>query len=157
MGNKFEMPIDWKEYEYKTGKKLLRAIEIDDVEQLDRCVELVKKELLKINYKISPDQEYDKRMENLTIYLTRFYEVGDGVVFKKTPLEYARDLKSESCMRYIQEKLALYSRTDSSATVIKNAANINSQKIETKQLGKIDNDRVKLAKERLIAYRNKGS
>jgi hypothetical protein len=142
-----------KEYEYNTGQKLLRAIKANTRTQMQECMDTVREEIKSQSKTtmIAHDKEYDN-MIKVTLYFTRGYDVGDGVIFTKTPLQYAEQLKSDQAIDFINRVLADLSRNDVANTVMVE----KGAKVVTEQsfMGKVDKDRVQQAKDRLKAFQN---
>lgn len=140
----------FKEYESNTGTMLIRAIKSNSRIQVEKAIEFARKELATPNLKKTHDEDYELMREKMNLYLTRKYDIGDGMLWKKTPLELAAMVEAVEAMEAIKESLLKLSHT-------KEQKHINMDKAPAIQaaVGNIDQDRVALAKSRLQALRNK--
>lgn len=156
MGNSSLNPVPdlLKEYEYNTGQKLLRAIKANSRTQMKECLDFVKEEIRSQNKtsKLAHDKDYENMMKKVTLYFTRGYDIGDGVIFTKTPLQYAESLQSDQAIAFLNDTLAELSRNETASKVIedKRAVVVKEQSF----MGKVDRDRVNQAKDRLKAFQN---
>jgi len=140
----------FKEYENVTGTMLMRAIKSNSRMQVEQAIEFARKELASPNLKKTHDEDYEMMREKMNLYLTRKYDIGDGMLWKKTPVELATSLEANDALQAIRETLLKLSQT-------KDQKHINTDRAPAIQaaVGNIDQDRVALAKSRLQALRNK--
>jgi hypothetical protein len=126
--------------ESASGRKLLLGIKANSKTQILAAIEIVKKERIKANTGgDSHEKQYDDMIRRMLSYLTGEYDIGDGVLFKKTPIQYARSLaadEAEDCIEEAIEQLKKQENTDKMS----------------KTVGLVDADRVRQAKERLKEY-----
>jgi hypothetical protein len=88
-------------------------------------------------------------VKKMVTYLTRGYDVGDGVLFVKTPLEIAAINHCAEAAAFINENLELLSRSQiGSQVVAKQGVSVAPKS----SMGAVDKDRVHQAKERLKAF-----
>lgn len=149
MGNSFN-PADFnKEYENVCGKKLIRAIKANSPTQLEESYEMAKKELLPRSKGTAHDKEYENMIRKMTLYLTRGYDVGDGMLFKKTPLQIAEEHHSDLAITFINRTLAELKKNEIAAEMLEE----QGLKVKANSVvGDIDKDRVHQAKERLKQF-----
>ena len=94
----------------------------------------------------SNDENYKKMLDGLHLYLTRKYDVGEGTMNKKTPIELATKVGSIEIVDFLQNQI----------NEIQRKLNVLSTAGSSGVPGgmeKIDTDRVVLAKARLEAFR----
>ena len=152
MGN-VEMSTDlFKEYECSTGTKLLKSIRNNDVTQTEQAIEFARKQLMTPNMKKTHEDDYNFMKLRITQYLTRKYDVGDGMLYKKTPVEFAMTLGSTNVVDFLKDTIIKLSRTEEQGKI-----NADKSPSITAAVGTIDSDRVALAKSRLQALRKKGN
>lgn len=101
--------------------------------------------------KKSHEEDYEMMTQKMSAYLTRKYDVGDGMLFKKTPLELAIAVEANESAELIKYTIGKLSQTKEQNHTINTE---KSPGIHT-AVGNIDQDRVALAKSRLQALRNK--
>ena len=153
MGN-VEISTDslFKEYECSTGKMLLKAIRVNSQKQVEEAIEFARKQLINPSLKKSHDEDYQFMTQKILQYLTRKYDVGDGFLSWKTPVEYAMSTGANHTLDYLKDTIIKLGRTD-------NAKRINAEKSPSisAAVGTIDGDRVALAKSRLHTLRHGGA
>lgn len=138
-----------KDYEHKTAQRLIRGIKANSRRQLEEAFDSARKELLSNNTKLAHDKEFENMVKNMIAYLTRGYDVGDGALFTKTPLEIAREYHADVAIEFIEEKIAHLQKSEVGAKEIdKRGINVPA----TSSAGRVDKDRVALAKERLKQF-----
>jgi len=135
-----------KEYEYQSGEKLIRAIKADSRQQLDACMDFIKQEFISQSRKMAHDKEFEMLQQIIKNYLTRGYDIGDGVLFTKSPLEIAELNHAQVAKAFIIEKLENIKRFETLSTTSSNATSNRSTG------GAIDKSRVAEAKERLKKF-----
>lgn len=129
--------------ESHSGKKLLLAIKANSRSQVEAAIEFAKKERIQSNSGgENHEKQYDDMIYRMLNYLTREYDVGDGILYKKTPIQYARSLVANEAEECIEEAIAKFKKQE------------NTDKV-SKTVGKVDADRVKTAKERLREFQKK--
>lgn len=139
----------FKEYEHQSGSLLLVAIKMNNRKKLQDAIDYARKQMITPNLKKSYDEDYKEMAEKMLTYLTRKYDVGDGLLHRKTPLEFAQSIGSDDVVELLNETIQkLQSSVDECTTR-------NTEKYESisKNIGKIDKDRVELAKSRLEKLR----
>lgn len=141
----------FKEYESSTGKLLIKAIRNNNQKQVADAIDVARKQLAKPNMSKSHEDDYNDMTIMMTKYLTRKYDVGDGILYKKTPLELATSVESNNTIEFIKDSIF-------SLTHTKQESNINLDKAPCIKaaVGTVDQDRVALAKSRLQELRSKG-
>lgn len=140
-----------RDYEYLTGQKLIRAIKANSRPQLADCVDLARKELKSNNVKLAHDKEYEYMVKQMILYLTRGYDVGDGVLFTKTPLEIAEMNHSDVAIAFINETLSQLNRNEIGSKILADRG-VSGITPVSATIGAVDKDRVAQAKERLKAF-----
>lgn len=149
MGNSFNTDNLMKEYEHSSGKRLLRAIRANHAGNVRDAIEVAKKELLSNDRRKSHDQDYDNMIKKMTIYLTQKYDIGDGILFGKTPLELAESLFADEAIRAIQDELSILSKNKVAADILEQKG---GQVRESPSVGKVDKERAVQARERLKEF-----
>lgn len=140
-----------KDYEHKTAQRLIRGIKANSRRQMEESYDAARKELLTANTKVAHDKEYEIMVKSMIAYLTRGYDVGDGMVFTKTPLEIAREYHADEAIAFIEEKLEQLQKSEvGSKEVSKRGVGV----APTSSAGKVDKDRVAQAKDRLRQFQN---
>lgn len=140
-----------KDYEHQTAERLIRGIKANSRRQMDEAFELARKELLTTNSKLAHDKEYEIMVKKMVAYLTRGYDVGEGMLFTKTPLDIAKEYHADEAVAFINEQLERLNKSDVGAKAI------GQQKVKVSAasvVGPVDKDRVAQAKERLQKFRN---
>lgn len=126
--------------ETTSGRKLLLGIKANSKTQILAAIEIVKKERIQANTGgDSHEKQYDAMVRRMLSYLTGEYDVGDGILFKKTPIQYARSLAADEAEQCIEDAIAQLKKEE------------NTDKM-SKTVGLVDADRVRQAKERLKEY-----
>ena len=149
MGNSFNPGDLTREYEYISGKKLMRAIKANSRVQMEESYEMAKAELLPKSKSTTHDKEYENMIKQMTLYLTRGYNVGDGVLFLKTPLEVAEENHSDQAISFIRAALEQLQKHDTGKQILED----KGLKIaSTNSVGQVDKERVHQAKERLKQF-----
>jgi hypothetical protein len=148
MGNVSETLF--KEYEATTGAKLLKGIQSNEKKLVVEAIDLARKQLMTPNMNKTHKDDHSNMVIQMTAYLTRKYDVGEGLFFKKTPLEYAEAIGSSETIEYITETIKNLAKHDQNKV-------INNEKSPaiSSAVGTIDKERVALAKSRLQYMRNK--
>jgi hypothetical protein len=149
-----------KEREYNTGKKLFQAISHNSAEKIEECINFAKKEI-KPDLNGKPEEDFELMKSKLTAYLTRKYDIGDGFLFCKTPVEYATSLNANFAINALNDAIARLIRHNKPSK----ASNIfsfdnknkidNNIEVQPSFSNGVDSDRVNLAKERLKSFQNK--
>lgn len=142
MGNSIKLP-DFTSYENTSGKKLLVAIDLNNKEATQVAIDYCRSEFTKKSYAL----DYDEMMEKMENYLTRHYNIGDGIIFRKTPLEYCEHKQAEESALVIKENLQILRGVNR-----KKCGEENSAGRESATVGLITQERAVLAKERLKAF-----
>ena len=112
MGNRQSMapgasaPMSLLSFEYVSGRLLLAAIRNDSEADVIKAIEAARKEFVKpVNGKKSNSSDFRDMVDCLTKYLTKPYDIGEGLLFPLTALEYCARLKSFKCEAAIRDKL----------------------------------------------------
>jgi hypothetical protein len=151
MGNSSSALPLVKEYEHIAGKKLIRAIKANSKMQMEESYEMAKKELLPKSKTSTHDKEYENMIKQMTLYLTRGYNVGDGVLFTKTPLEIAKEFHADQATEFINKALEQLNKNEIAAEILKEQG---LKVTSTSVVGSVDRDRVQTAKERLKQFQS---
>lgn len=148
------VPEVMKEYEYNTGQKLIRAIKANSKTQMQECIDVVKEEIRSQNKtsRLAHDKDYENMIKKVTLYLTRGYDIGDGMIFTKTPMQYAEHLKSDQAIEFINKTLTELSKIDTANQLMEEKGTKVVR--ESSSVGRVDRERVNQAKERLKAFQN---
>lgn len=150
MGNKLGRATDqlFKEYECNTGQKLFRGIKANSKVQIEMAIEEARHDWMSSSIKKSPEQDFEEMTKKVLKYLTRTYDVGEGMLHKKTPVQYARDCDATEAAAYLETTIV-------SLQNHRSPEERNTQitaPVTTQLVGKIDGSRAKIAKERLQAF-----
>lgn len=153
MGN-VEMSTNlFKEYESSTGKLLIKAIRNNSQKHVSDAVEFARKQLATPNMNKSHQEDYNEMVSKMMLYLTRKYDVGDGMLYKKTPLELATSVEAnEGVIEFLKETIFSLTHTKQESQI-----NLEKSPCIKAAVGTVDQDRVSLAKSRLHVLRNKGN
>ncbi len=130
-----------QDYEHHNGKKLLAAIKANRREGVKAAIETARMEFIAPTEKNSNKADYDVMVAGLIKYLTTSYDIGDGIIFKKTPIEYCLHIHSNEARAQIEELIEELRKKEGHMTKDKNMQVSSS------------NDRVATAKARLMAFR----
>lgn len=141
----------FKEYESSTGKLLIKAIRNNNQKQVAEAIETARKQLATPNMSKTHEDDYNHMTSKMAQYLTQKYDVGDGMLYKKTPLELAISVESNNTIEYIKD--VIFSLTH---TKYESHINLDKAPCIKAAVGTVDQDRVALAKSRLQELRNKG-
>lgn len=149
MGN-VELGADklFKEYEHKNGRLLLKGIRCNSAEQVEHAIDVARKELANPSLKNDHDQEFNMMIDKMKLYLTTTYDVGDGMLAKKTPLQFAKTCSSVAVIPVLERNIASLNQEEHTRSTMPLTSSL---------VGKVDRDRVTTAKERLKELRNKGN
>jgi hypothetical protein len=126
--------------EYKSGKILFNGIKSNSRFQILEAIDTVKKENIRASSGEDHETKYDDMIQKMTNYLTGQYDVGHGILSKKTPLEYAHSLAADQAIRCLEEAIASINKQENSDVKV------------SKTVGTVDTQRVKQAKERLREF-----
>ena len=159
MGNSVQPPELFKNYEHKSGKRLIEAIKLNERCATQDAIDSAKKEFTKpISKLISNTSDYDEMMTKMDRYLKKQYDIGDGVLFTKSPLEYCESIGSLEAAAVINENIKKMSQIALSNGKIGgvqiNASSSPPIGIESDTVGTVTHDRAMLAKSRLIAFQD---
>mmetsp|Transcript_30515 Transcript_30515/g.51545 ORF Transcript_30515/g.51545 Transcript_30515/m.51545 type:complete len:154 (+) Transcript_30515:119-580(+) len=149
MGNAEITSNLFTEYESTTARRLLTGITNKNLKQVEDAVEYARKQHIIPNLKKSYSEDYADMTEQMLIYLTRKYDVGDGILFKKTPIQYAQKLAADDIVAFLNDTVIRLERKDNSKVINQELSPATSAAV-----GEIDADRVSLAKARLMKIRN---
>jgi hypothetical protein len=157
MGNESSIPTPsiFKEYEHISGKRLIAAIRADSRASTIAAVDFARKEFTKpFSKNTSNVSDYEDMVGKMERYLTKKYDVGDGVVFTRTPLDFARSIRSNQAAAAIEESLAKI-RTESHTAGVQLGDKSAGTVIERPVIGEVTHERASIAKERLKEFQNK--
>eukprot|EP01039_Chlorochromonas_danica_P003977 gene3977-4350_t len=138
-----------KEYEHISGKRLLRAIRGNVASNVQDAIAAARKELLSSDQSRSHDEDYENMIKKMTIYLTQKYDIGEGILFGKTPLEVAEALCADQAIEVIQNELAILSKNPTVSMMLEKNTNLVR---ESPTVGRVDKDRAIKARERLKEF-----
>jgi hypothetical protein len=82
MGNSNERPKMFGKYEHSSGKILILSIEENQRSQTQGAIDAARKDFTTLAHGV----DYDDMVKKMIEYLTRHYDIGDGIAFRKTPL-----------------------------------------------------------------------
>ena len=131
------------DFEHCSGKMLIAAIRIDDSSGVQRAIETAKKEFAKPISSNVNKAEYDDMIENMRKYLTKGYDIGDGLIYTQSPIAFAKLLKSKRAEETIVRNL-----TELEGIIASGGVKVSST------VGEVSHERANLAKERLKAFRD---
>lgn len=129
------------EFEHISGRHLIEAINANDPKKLQNAINLAKSEFSKPVSNNMNKTDYDEMIEYMTKYLTKEYNVGDGILFVRTPLKYCSDKNAKDCEEVIRRNL----------DTLAQSGNPNQTKVSN-TVGEINKERVSKAKERLKEF-----
>lgn len=154
MGNTVRAASDamFKEYESTTGKLLFRGIRNNNKQQVVDAIDFARKELIAPNMNKTHEEDYARMAEKMTEYLTRKYDVEEGILHWKTPLDYARSIGADNVVECIEETIV---QLNQKVDKVKREINVDRAPAIKSAVGTVDADRVALAKARLQEMRNK--
>ena len=84
---------------------LLQGIRADSKKQLQSAIDLARSDLKKTHMHLDHDQEYVLMIEKIAKYLTKSYDIGEGILHKKTPIDYATELNKKGYKNIISQIL----------------------------------------------------
>jgi hypothetical protein len=93
------------EFEHRSAKKLLTAIRVDDPALAQKAIDSAKAEFSRPVSSNSNRADYDDMINEMKNYLTRQYDVGDGPLFTRSPVEYAKHLKAQKVEQVITRNI----------------------------------------------------
>lgn len=146
MGNTLDNLTNPPTLEHATAEKLLRAIKADNASRVTSAIQLAKKELMKPSLNVNFDKDYDNNNREMLKYLTKKYDIGDGKMNMRTPLEYAKELGSHTSEEIISKAIAELQKNSTEKEFVATR--------ESKTVGTVDQARVRQAKDRLKALRD---
>ena len=157
MGNSMETPKMFFAYEHSSGKRLLASIQTNERDVTQAAIDFARKEFTKpISIITANSSDYDDMSSRMEKYLTKPYDVGDGIIFRKTPLEYCQSIGSLESAAVINENLQKLSSVYRAVKKTKDGKEIESTTppggIESLTVGTVTHDRAALAKSRLQAF-----
>jgi hypothetical protein len=136
-------PSSLSSLEYKTGKLLLAAIQANNSQLLEDALETSRKQYVAEHAMTVGGDPYESLVKSMVKYLTRGYDVGDGPLFLKSPLQLCERLRADESAARINTELDRLSKAQTSSLTA------------SKQGGpekKDADDRVEQAKARLKAF-----
>jgi len=157
MGNTSQsLPDIFQNYEHRQGTKLLAAIREDSKEGIDEAVEFARQECIKAktSTSTSASNDFDLMIDKMTTYLTQQYDVGDGPIFTKTPIELAKDLYCDHATPAIEDHLSKLKMQTEKRNDGKSQRSMFTSK---DKVGESKQKEVAAAKARLLAFREKGT
>jgi hypothetical protein len=150
MGNSADKPSILEDYEHKSGKRLLASIRVNQRDVTQMAIDFARKEFAKhATGFLSVSLDYDEMSAKLEKYLTKQYDIGDGVIFTKTPLEFCDAIGSSESAAVIRENLQRISMVTNGKKEGVHPVGIG---IENAAVGVVTHDRAMLAKARLQAF-----
>jgi hypothetical protein len=163
MGNEMPTPTIFKEYEHRSGKRLIAAVRANSREAVDAAVEFTRHEFTKpLNSSTANASDYETMQQRMEQYLLGPKDVGDGIIFKKGPLELATELRSTEAAAAILDHLNRLGVHVPPAHLIGTASSISSNSVAVPDLkdrgvdsatvGHVNAERSAAAKERLKAF-----
>ena len=158
MGNIPSPPTIFKEYEHKTGRRLIAAIQANSKEATEAAIEFCRHEFTKpITSSTANASDYETMHKRLENYLLTPKDIGDGMIFKKSPLELCKDLKSDVSAAIIIDHLnRLGVQLPSGTTALGSFINpdVKDRGVESVTVGFVNQERANTAKDRLKAFRD---
>ena len=158
MGNKQGIPSTiFKEYEHKSGRRLISAIKNNSRQETEDAIEFCRHEFTKpLSGTTANASDYDTMHKRLEQYLLSPKDIGDGIIFKKTPLEVCKDKGSNESAAVILEhlnRLGVQLPTGTSpASFTAAPLDLKDRGVESVNVGFVNQERSNLAKERLKAF-----
>ena len=130
------------EFEHISGRHLIEAINANDPKKCQKAIDIAKSEFSKPVVNNMNKTDYDEMIEYMTKYLTKEYNVGDGILFVRTPLKYCADKNAKECEVVIRSNLDTFAQS----------GNPGKQTRVSNTVGEINKERVSQAKERLNEF-----
>lgn len=155
MGNQQQGLTIFKEYEHKSGRRLISAIKNNSRQETEDAIEFCRHEFTKpLSGTIANASDYDMMHKRLEQYLLSPKDTGDGIIFKKTPLEMCKDIGSNESGSVIIEHLNRLGVQLPTGTTKFTAAplDLKDRGVESVNVGFVNLERSNLAKERLKAF-----
>lgn len=157
MGNSIEKPSIFKEYEHKSGRRLIAAIKNNSRQEVEEAIEFCRHEFTRpLSGTTANSSDYDVMHKRLEQYLLSPKDIGDGIIFKKTPLEMCKDKGSHEAGAVILEHLNRLGVQLPAGTLPSNftaaPADLKDRGVESVNVGFVNQERSTLAKERLKAF-----
>lgn len=150
MGNTAEKPSILEEYEHKSGKQLIASIRVNQRDVTQMAIDFARKEFAKHATGFIPvSSDFDEMSVKMEKYLTKHYDIGDGIIFTKTPLEFCDSIGSSESAAVIKENLQRISMVTNGK---KEGLHPVVAGIENAAVGLVTHDRAILAKARLQAF-----
>lgn len=148
MGNSADKQSILEDHEHKSGRRLLASIRVNQRDVTQMAIDCARKEFAKhATGFLSVSLDYDEMSAKLEKYLTRSYDIGDGIIFTKTPLEFCDIIGSSESAAVIRENLQRISMVTNGK---KDGA--HPVGIDNAVVGLVTHDRAALAKARLQAF-----
>lgn len=147
----------FKDYEHRSGKRLIAAVRANSREDTEAAIEFTRHEFTKpMSSSTANASDYDLMHKRMEQYLLGPKDVGDGVIFKKSALQLAQDLKSSAAATVILDHLnrlgvqvpAGVSGAASSLPM----PDLKDRGVDSATVGHVNAERSLAAKERLKAF-----
>ncbi len=148
------------DYEHKQGTLLVPAIKRNSVEDLEKALEVARKEFARPKTTGFNKAQYEEMVTKMLDYLTQAYDIGDGIVFKQTPEIWAKNCSANEAAIWLKSKIEYFEKLKNSAPPPADSSSSGSSSSSSNSNGganaESSSDRAALAKERLKAFRQQG-
>ena len=140
--------------EYDSATCLIAAIQAKKASSVQKALETARKELAafkKSSLSNTTDENYKKMLDGMHKYLTRKYDIGQGVFAKVSPIEFAESMEggdAEEVLHILRTHLADVEKSLNALAPAGSSGRPGG-------IEKIDSERVLTAKERLMSFRSK--
>lgn len=145
------------DYEHKQGKLLVAAIKKNSVADLDKALEVARKEFARPKTSGFNKAQYEEMVMKIIEYLTQSYDIGEGIIFKQTPEVWAKSCQASEAAIWIKTKIEYFEKLKNSSNY---PSDVNSSSSSSSSGSKVSGgdsetggDRAALAKKRLEAFR----
>ena len=153
MGNLPSPPTIFKEYEHKSGRRLIAAIQANSKEETEAAIDFCRHEFTKpISSSTANASDFETMHQRLENYLLTPKDIGDGMIFKKTPLELCKDIKSDVAAAVILDHLNRLGiqlpAGGTTMTSFVNPPDLKDRGVESVAVGFVNQERASTAKDR---------
>ena len=151
------------DYEHKQGTLLVPAIKRNSVEDLEKALEVARKEFARPKTTGFNKAQYEEMVTKMLDYLTQTYDIGEGILFKQTPEIWAKNCSANEATIWLKSKIEYFEKLKNSAPPPADSGSNSSSSSSSSSNSNgganaesSSSDRAALAKERLKAFRQQG-